>query len=171
MNESKLLRCPVFTVWLTLNINILFHIYDITIFQNNKSDNEIINLQILKIFFEKIYIYSLLILFLLEIFSSIIITVGIYKKDYCEYVAGSIMFLLLNLLITFHLIIFNFNEFILILLLRISMQWIQLIILMIHTPLVVLSSKNSYLNANLINDFPQEGQSLLPEQKKEEESV
>ena len=80
---------------------------------------------------------------------------------------GIIILLIFDIFISLHLAIFNVYKSIIILIIRISIQWIQIIVLIIYTLKVELSFKNSYLNNKLVNDFPKEGQSLQQEQKQE----
>ena len=56
------------------------------------------------------------------------------------------------------------------LIIKLLMQWIQVIILIICTP-KNNSLRNSYLNNKLVNNFPRQGQSLQQEQEQDKEIV
>ena len=67
---------------------------------------------------------------------------------------------------------FNENKYTIILITRILMQWIQIIALFIYSLKVNISAdRNSYINNNLVNDFPTPEQSLQQDQEQDKEKI
>ena len=121
---------------------------------------------------EIIYISFILIALLIQLIAVIFVSLSCCNNSYCFYLTGTIFIFNFNIFISILYCIFNGNEYTIIFITRILMQWIQIIALFIYSLKVNISSdRNSYLNNNLVNDFPTPGQSLQQDQEQDKEKI
>ena len=107
----------------------------------------------------------------MELIGVILVSVSCCNNSYCYYLSGTILLFIFSILISFIYIITNENEYIILKIAKILVQWIQIIVLIIYAIKADFSLGNSDLNNKLVNDFPTQGQPLQQEQEQEKEKV
>ena len=144
MKKIKSLRCPVFTAWFVLFLNIILVIVEMNIFFNRfkyYNNDAIISLR-----------YILIISFILGLVSSILLNMSLLKKKYIYYIVGIILSIIYDLLMSAHTFYYNHDDNVPFLILRYLIQWIHAIILISYIPHAVLQSiDSSSLKDNLVN--------------------
>ena len=163
MNKSKTIIIPVIIVWAIFVFNFIFIYKNIIIIEHKEckyeSDSQCSTRKMaeffLNIFFLLIFLFSLI-----ELIGAILVSVSCYNKSYCCYLTGTILLFILSILISFIYFFINENEYIILKISKILVQWIQIIVLIIYAIKADFSLGNSDLNNKLVNDFPTQGQPI-----------
>ena len=146
MNSSEKIMCPTITVWVVFIANLVsFYSYLII--------NDRLYYRIYKYAFE---FFSLLINCLIELISSILVTISFEKKKYCLYLSGLIMSLIFDIFMTIFIIIkiiYSRGYFLISGILLILIEWSLFTVLMIYNKRVKSLFNKSYLYPSFLNGF------------------
>ena len=147
MDSSEKIMCPTITVWVVFVANLVsFYSYLII------SDR--LYYRFYKYAFE---FFSLLINCLIELISSILVTISFEKKKYCFYLSGLIMSLIFDIFMTIFIIIIYSRDILIISgILLIIIEWSLFTVLMIYNKRVKSLFNKSYLYPSFLNGFQNE---------------
>ena len=147
MDSSEKIICPTITVWVVFVANLVsFYSYLII------SDR--LYYRFYKYAFE---FFSLLINCLIELISSILVTISFEKKKYCFYLSGLIMSLIFDIFMTIFIIIIYSRDILIISgILLIIIEWSLFTVLMIYNKRVKSLFNKSYLYPSFLNGFQNE---------------
>ncbi len=170
MESPEKIKCPIFTVWSILILNIYF--IDLYILSDCNGDNKnpckrrILNIPYGG--FYTLFLILLLIIILIDLIGTIFVTISFEKNKYSFYLVGLIMTSIFSLIMTIMLILFgNRNNALKIF--QAIVECSQIFVLLIYNKRVKSSFKYSHLNDNMISDFPKEAQPLRQQTKQEGE--
>ena len=147
MNSSEKIMCPTITVWVVFVMNLISY-YSYLIIED----------YIYYRFYKYAFIFfSLLINCLIELISSILVTISFERKKYCLYLSGLIMSLIFDIFITIFIIIIYIKEILSIkFVLLILIEWSLFTVLMIYNKRVKSLFNKSYLYPSFLDGFQNE---------------
>ena len=173
MESPEKIKCPIFTVWSILILNIYFIdsyiLSDCDGNSRNCNKKRILNIPrpeslILLTFF----LILLLIIILIDLIGTIFVTISFEKNKYSFYLAGLIMTSIFSLIMTIMLILYG-NGNTALKIFQAIVECSQIFVLFIYNKRVKSSFKYSHLNDNMISDFPKESLPLRQQTKQEGE--
>ncbi len=172
MDKSKKVIIPVTIVWTAFVYNFIFAFNEVNERFKYKCTYESDSQCSTRRIADSIYAFFLIIVLLIELIAVIFVSLSCCNNSYCCYLTGMVFLFNFSILISIVYCIFNENKYTIILITRILMQWIQIIALFIYSLKVNISSdRNSYINNNLVNDFPTPEQSLQQEHEQDKEKI
>ena len=170
MESPEKIKCPIFTVWSILILNIYF-IDSYILSDCNEDSRNCINLRILHIpnrGFYILFLILLLVIILIGLIGTIFVTISFEKNKYTFYFIGLIMTSIFSLIMAIMLILFG-NRNTALKIFQAIVECSQIFVLLIYNKRVKSSFKYSHLNDNMISDIPKETLPLRQQTKQEGE--
>ena len=149
MDSSEKIMCPTITVWIVFVVNLVLF-YSIFIMGDYRYYR----------FYRFYYVFQFFLLIincLIELISSILVTISFEKKKYCLYLSGLIMSLIFDIFMTIFIIIIYSRDILIISgILLIIIEWSLFTVLMIYNKRVKSLFNKSYLYPSFLNGFQNE---------------
>ena len=150
MDSSEKMMCPTITVWIVFVVNLVLF-YSIFIMGDYRYYR----------YYRIYYVFQFFLLIincLIELISSILVTISFEKKKYCLYLSGLIMSLIFDIFMTIFIIMSIIYREILIIsdILLILIEWSLFTVLMIYNKRVKSLFNKSYLYPSFLNGFQNE---------------
>ena len=150
MDSSEKMMCPTITVWIVFVVNLVLF-YSIFIMGDYRYYR----------YYRIYYVFQFFLLIincLIELISSILVTISFEKKKYCLYLSGLIMSLIFDIFMTIFIIMSIIYREILIIsdILLILIEWSLFTVLMIYNKRVKSLFNKSYIYPSFLNGFQNE---------------
>ena len=132
MNKPKTIIIPVILVWVTFVFNIIFAFNDSNKMIEHKectyeSDSQCMSRRMGEKFSDIVLIF-----FLIELIAVIFVNLSYCNNSFCCYLTGTIILFFFSILISFIYILAVGNEYTILIIAIILLQWIQMIVLIIY---------------------------------------